>query len=181
MSGFGSAVLHQWHHNNRGKWGGVTPPRPLPTSRLHVPQIFPQLEADAANAPRACWAAQRQRRLFCGSTAVGEALLNAPTDSPQQASQTRRRELLKIHITSIKEATRGDKKQNKSKGMRACFFFCILYYRRGVFGKFTTNDKRPKTMISPPWPRSLVYHSNNSILPVCFSTQSHSCHCEIKA
>lgn len=52
---FEPAVPQQWHHNNRGKWGGVTPPHKPPTSRLHVPRIFPQLGADAAPAP---WAAR---------------------------------------------------------------------------------------------------------------------------
>jgi len=165
-AGFEPAVPHQWHHNNRGKWGGVTPPHQPPTSRLHVPRIFPQLEADAADAPQACRAAQCQTRLFCGSTAAGGALLNAPTDSPQQASQTRRREAMNIYSTPIKEGGRERKNMAEKRDDEEHLFF--LYYRRGAAGKITTRDKRPKTMISPPWPRSLVAHNLHSILHVCF-------------
>lgn len=123
ISGFEPAVPHQWHHNNRGKWGGVTPPHQPPTSRLHVPQIFPQLGADAADAPRACRAAQCQTRLFCGSTAAWRTLLNVSTDSPQQASQTRRREVVNIHIIPIKEGGKEKKTFTEKMDDEDLFFF----------------------------------------------------------
>ncbi|KAG7237240.1 hypothetical protein INR49_032573 [Caranx melampygus] len=43
----------------------------------------------------------------------------------------------------------------------------------GAAGNYTTRDKRPKTIISPPWPCSLLAHNNNSNIK-CFLHDSES-------
>lgn len=112
---------HQWHHNNRGKWGGVTPPRA--GSSRHAgsmrPAFSPQLkEADAAHAPRACRAARElaarldtfvlwlDRCRPGGAGRVGAGRKNMPAERPQQELRTRRGVAANKRITPTKPATR---------------------------------------------------------------------------
>lgn len=89
---------------------------------------------------------------------VGGALLTAPTESPQQASQTSRGEAANIHITPMKEGGEEKNVTEKRDG-EECFVF---YYWMGAAGNFTTRNKHPKTIISPPWPCSVLALNNNS-------------------
>lgn len=157
----------QWHHNNKGKWGGVNTTSATPDMQTPCAAHFPPIRSRRCSCPMSLPShSLLDTFVLWLDRCRGSAVKCARREPTTSITDKERSGCEHPHHTHFQGE--GEKNVTEKRDDEELFLYIYIYWM-GAAGKFTTRDKRPKTMISPPWPCSLLAQNNKSKIKLFLS------------